>query len=209
MFVLILNSIRALYFEHAAALRVAARPHELAPAYAEAAEAVARGDADRARAVVDALAERQRERVEEALGREHRRPEPARGEHVRLHCRHRGRTGRRPPAAAPYRCGGGLRRRARGRAGTNRALLRALLYAVEAAPLLLGYGARLRRLGPDARTEALERLEAGPAGQGLRPLTALASPSMTAMDGASRALGYDADAVVARGRALRQAEVRW
>jgi hypothetical protein len=48
---------------------VAARPHELAPAYAEAAEAVASGDADRARAVVDALAERQRERVEEALGR--------------------------------------------------------------------------------------------------------------------------------------------
>jgi GntR family transcriptional regulator, transcriptional repressor for pyruvate dehydrogenase complex len=69
VFVLILNSIRALYFEHAAALQVAARPHELAPAYAEAAEAVARGDADRARAVVDALAERQRERVEEALGR--------------------------------------------------------------------------------------------------------------------------------------------
>jgi GntR family transcriptional repressor for pyruvate dehydrogenase complex len=69
VFVLILNSIRALYFEHAAALGVAARPHELAPAYAEAAEAVARGDADRARAVVDALAERQRERVEEALGR--------------------------------------------------------------------------------------------------------------------------------------------
>jgi GntR family transcriptional repressor for pyruvate dehydrogenase complex len=69
VFVLILNSIRALYFQHAAALQVAVRPHELAPAYAEAAEAVARGDAGRARSVVDALAERQRERVEEALGR--------------------------------------------------------------------------------------------------------------------------------------------
>jgi len=67
VFVLILNSIRALYFEHAAALQVAARPAELAPAYAEAAEAVARGDADRARAVLDGLAERQRERVEAAL----------------------------------------------------------------------------------------------------------------------------------------------
>jgi GntR family transcriptional repressor for pyruvate dehydrogenase complex len=69
VFVLILNSIRALYFQHAAALQVAVRPRELAPAYAEAAAAVARGDADRARAVVDGLAERQRERVEEALGR--------------------------------------------------------------------------------------------------------------------------------------------
>ena len=91
----------------------------------------------------------------------------------------------------------------------NRALLRALLYAVEAAPLLLGYGARLRRLSPDTRTEALERLEAGPAGPGLRPLTALAKLVYYGDDGVSRTLGYDADAVVARGRALRQAEVRW
>src|SRR5438874_10307473 len=37
VFVLILNSIRALYFEHAAALRVTARPRELAPLYVEAA----------------------------------------------------------------------------------------------------------------------------------------------------------------------------
>jgi hypothetical protein len=91
----------------------------------------------------------------------------------------------------------------------NRALLRALLYAVEAAPLLLGYGARLRRLRPDARTEALERLEAGPAGAALRPLTALAKLAYYGDDGVSRALGYDPDAVVARGRALREAEVRW
>jgi hypothetical protein len=91
----------------------------------------------------------------------------------------------------------------------NRAMLRALLYAVEAAPLLLGYGARLRRLSPDARTEALERLEAGPAGGALRPLTALAKLSYYGDDGVSRALGYDPDAVVARGRALREAEVRW
>ena len=91
----------------------------------------------------------------------------------------------------------------------NRALLRALLYAVEAAPLLLGYGARLRRLRPDARTKALERLEAGPAGAALRPLTALAKLAYYGDDGVSRALGYDPDAVVARGRALREAEVRW
>jgi len=91
----------------------------------------------------------------------------------------------------------------------NRALLRALLYAVEAAPLVLGYGARMRRLRPEARTAALERLEAGPAGPALRPLTALAKLAYYGDDGVSRALGYDPDAVVARGRALREAEVRW
>jgi hypothetical protein len=93
--------------------------------------------------------------------------------------------------------------------GANRALLRALLYAVEAAPLVLGYGARLRRLRPDARLAALERLEAGPAGPALRPLTALAKLAYYGNDRVARALGYDADAVVARGRALREAEVRW
>ena len=91
----------------------------------------------------------------------------------------------------------------------NRALLRALLYAVEAAPLVLGYGARMRRLRPEARTEALERLEVGPAGPALRPLTALAKLAYYGDDGVSRVLGYDPDAVVARGRALREAEVRW
>jgi hypothetical protein len=91
----------------------------------------------------------------------------------------------------------------------NRALLRALLYAVEVAPVVLGYGARLRRLRPEARIAALERLEAGPAGLALRPLTALAKLTYYGDDGVARTLGYDADAVVARGRALREAEVRW
>ena len=91
----------------------------------------------------------------------------------------------------------------------NRALLRALLYAVEAAPLVLGYGARMRRLRPEARTEALERLEAGPAGPALRPLTALAKLAYYGDDGVANTLGYDPGAVVARGRALREAEVRW
>jgi hypothetical protein len=91
----------------------------------------------------------------------------------------------------------------------NRALLRALLYVVEVAPVVLGYGARLRRLRPEARIAALERLEAGPAGLALRPLTALAKLTYYGDDGVSRTLGYDADAVVARGRALREAEVRW
>jgi hypothetical protein len=91
----------------------------------------------------------------------------------------------------------------------NRALLRTLLYAVEAAPLVLGYGARMRRLRPEVRTEAFERLEAGPAGPALRPLTALAKLAYYGDGGVSRVLGYDPDAVVARGRALREAEVRW
>ena len=91
----------------------------------------------------------------------------------------------------------------------NRAALRVLLYAVEAAPLLLGYRARLRRLSPDRRAAALQRLEDGPAGQAVRPLTALAKLAYYGDDGVARSLGYDADALVARGRALREAEVRW
>jgi hypothetical protein len=91
----------------------------------------------------------------------------------------------------------------------NRALLRALLYAVEAAPLVIGYRARLRRLRPEDRIAALERLEAGPAGAALRPLSALAKLAYYGNDAVARALGYDADAVIARGRALREAEVRW
>jgi GntR family transcriptional repressor for pyruvate dehydrogenase complex len=67
VFVLILNSIRALYFEHAAALPVTARPGDLAPSYADAADAVAGADGARARSVMDALAERQTQRVREAL----------------------------------------------------------------------------------------------------------------------------------------------
>ena len=91
----------------------------------------------------------------------------------------------------------------------NRAGLRVLLYAVEAAPLLLGYGARLRRLSPDRRAVALQRLEGGPAGQAVRALTALAKLAYYGDDGVARSLGFDADALVAHARALREAEVRW
>jgi hypothetical protein len=91
----------------------------------------------------------------------------------------------------------------------NRAGLRTLLYAVEAAPLLLGYGARLRRLSPERRVEALERLEDGPAGLPLRALTTLAKLAYYGDDAVAGTLGYDPGAVVARGRALREAEVRW
>jgi GntR family transcriptional repressor for pyruvate dehydrogenase complex len=67
VFVLIVNSIRALYFEHAEGLPVTARHEELAPFYARAARAVAERDSASAREAVGELADRQRARVEEAL----------------------------------------------------------------------------------------------------------------------------------------------
>ncbi|MDX6696942.1 MAG: hypothetical protein QOE65_339 [Solirubrobacteraceae bacterium] len=67
VFVLVLNSIRELYFAHAEQVPVTDRPGELAPLYATAAEAIAAGDPRAARAAVAELAARQRERVERAL----------------------------------------------------------------------------------------------------------------------------------------------
>jgi GntR family transcriptional regulator, transcriptional repressor for pyruvate dehydrogenase complex len=67
VFVLIMNSIRALYFAHADQLQVTARHEELAPLYERAAAAVADRDAAAARDSVAELAFRQRARVEEAL----------------------------------------------------------------------------------------------------------------------------------------------
>ena len=67
VFVLIVNSIRGMYYEHAAGLPVTARHEELAPLYARAARAVTEGDSAAAREAVGDLADRQRTRVEEAL----------------------------------------------------------------------------------------------------------------------------------------------
>ena len=67
VFVLVLNSIRALYFAHAGELPVTARPAELSPLYTRAAEAVAAQDPGAARTALAELAARQRERVETAL----------------------------------------------------------------------------------------------------------------------------------------------
>ena len=69
VFVLIVNSIRGLYFEHAAGLPVTARHEELAPLYARAARAVAEGNSAAAREAVGDLADRQRVRVKEALSK--------------------------------------------------------------------------------------------------------------------------------------------
>jgi len=69
VFVLIMNSIRSLYFEHAARLPVTARRDELLPLYERAAAAVAGRDAEAAREAVGELADLQRRRVEAALRR--------------------------------------------------------------------------------------------------------------------------------------------
>jgi GntR family transcriptional repressor for pyruvate dehydrogenase complex len=68
VFVLILNSIRALYFEHAALLPVTSGRAELAPLYARAARGVTRRQPAAARKAVAELAAAQRARVEELLG---------------------------------------------------------------------------------------------------------------------------------------------
>ena len=68
VFVLVLNSIRALYFAHAEGLRVTAGHEELASLYARVAGAVRAGDGAAARAAVGELADRQRARVEQAVG---------------------------------------------------------------------------------------------------------------------------------------------
>jgi len=68
VFVLVLNSIRALYFAHAERLPVTAGYEELAPLYARVAGAVRDREGAGARAAVGELADRQRGRVEEAVG---------------------------------------------------------------------------------------------------------------------------------------------
>ena len=63
VFLLILNAIRGVYFEHLEELPVAADVAGLAPRYAALADAIAAGDAQAARATAFALAEAQRRAV--------------------------------------------------------------------------------------------------------------------------------------------------
>ena len=92
----------------------------------------------------------------------------------------------------------------------NRLGLRALLYAVEVAPRLLGGPARLRRLTNDERGKALERAQrSGSVGAGLTKLVeGLAFLSYYGDEDVMRRLGYDAGANVARARELRSREGR-
>jgi hypothetical protein len=92
----------------------------------------------------------------------------------------------------------------------NRLGLRVALHALELAPLAVGARHRLRRLAPQARTEALAGLDANVL---LAPLLkVLRSLAHLAYYGDLRVmaiLGYDPERVVARGSALRAAETRW
>lgn len=92
----------------------------------------------------------------------------------------------------------------------NRVVLRALLYAAELGPRALGRR-RLRRLSPAERAEVLGALEHATKPQ-LRQLATLVKGVACLSyygDGAvMRRLGYDADAVIERARALRAKEGR-
>lgn len=69
VFVLVMNSIRQLYFQQGELFRaVVARHRRLAPLYREAAEAIERGDSADAAAAVERLADAQEERLRAALG---------------------------------------------------------------------------------------------------------------------------------------------
>ena len=91
----------------------------------------------------------------------------------------------------------------------NRVGIRVALHALELGPLLLGYGARLRRLPADRRLAYLETIARSPAGITFLGLEVLAKLAYYGDDGVMRSLGYDPDAVVARGREVRLEEGRW
>jgi hypothetical protein len=88
----------------------------------------------------------------------------------------------------------------------NRLGLRAVLYAAELAPRLLGFRARLRALPEPERARLLGALEHA-AGQRVRELVRLvkgiACLSYYGDDGVMLRLGYDAEANARRGRELR------
>ena len=91
----------------------------------------------------------------------------------------------------------------------NRAALRAALQAIELGPLALRFGAPLRRLPLGRRVAYLERLERSRLGTVAKALRGLAQLCYYGDAAVMALLGYDAGAVVARGRALRAAEDRW
>ena len=92
----------------------------------------------------------------------------------------------------------------------NRVGLRAMLYAAELGPRLLGLGGRLRQLPGAERGRALGAAEqaAPQVRQLVKALKGLAFLSYYGDDGVLRQLGYDAGERVRRGRELRAAEGR-
>jgi hypothetical protein len=93
----------------------------------------------------------------------------------------------------------------------NRIGFRVILWLVELAPLVRGYGATFTRLAADRQAQfvrALDRSRLQLLQVGFRLLKTLAVMSYYGDPGVLRAIGYDAEANVARGRALRRAEGR-
>jgi len=89
--------------------------------------------------------------------------------------------------------------------------VRSLLYAFEVAPLLLGFGHRLRRLDVDDRARFLKRVEKAPVVQVRQVAKLVKSFAFFAYYGDDRVMrrcGYDADANLRRGRELRAREGR-
>ena len=93
----------------------------------------------------------------------------------------------------------------------NRAAMRGLLWTAELAPLLTGFGARLRRLDRSRRTAWLRSLERAPVPQVrmvLKLAESIAQLAYYGDDAVLMRLGYDAEANLRRGRELRTAEGR-
>jgi hypothetical protein len=92
----------------------------------------------------------------------------------------------------------------------NRAGLRGALHVLEMGPRLTRHRARLRRLEAPERLAYLRGLERiAPMRPLIQAVTALAQLAYYGEDDVMRGLGYDADANLARARALRAAEGRW
>ena len=89
--------------------------------------------------------------------------------------------------------------------------MRALLHIIELAPRFLGFGGRFRQLAVADRVRYVKAVERNPNPQ-LRQLVKLvkgaAFLSYYGDDGVMKQIGYDAEANVARARALRAAEGR-
>jgi hypothetical protein len=93
----------------------------------------------------------------------------------------------------------------------NRLGLRVALHAVEVAPLAIRAGGPrrwLRALPRAARERALEAMSRSRGGQVAGALRAMARLAYYGDDAVMRGLGYDADAVTARGAAMRAQEHR-
>jgi hypothetical protein len=89
--------------------------------------------------------------------------------------------------------------------------LRALLWVLELAPLILGYGARFRRLAEADRVRyfhAIEHSRNSQVRQVAKLIQAMAFLSYYGDDQIMRRIGYDPDANLRRGRELRAAEGR-